>query len=476
MVEPSFSQTKASMYFSRPMVKFEERNEDAKLTIDGCRSQGKNLYSKVACFLMNWVDDDMGTNGEVEQLQEIFGTTFGYLTHSFKIPSQNSQKIATKEISDFVWAHDSPDSLIILYYGGHGEARDNSLIITACETGNDPSMDFEKIMLLLKKVKSDVLLILDCCFAGKAFTDQPLGRGKFEVLASSSANGYSYPPKEKGSFTRIMINTLPSLLADGPFSASTLLRKIYHNSHLQDDVRPMYFEQSLFEDEFDDGRIWLRPKQDNSLLASPPRPISLDVKLKLNLDKNDKNMIGKAMNRLATRLRSLPHVDSVQFQQLHAGDEDIKRFQDILQTASTVKEMIRRLKARVNARREKELRNNEDLPPTFYSVLRKQDSATENWTGNTAALSNGDRVTNFTSNGLSRRNSELLHSPHVQSWLLESDSISVAHNFRLSCMYATCALIHAASLVLLILINCVGCLVVLLHVPELHHKAGDTNS
>ncbi|KAI9729939.1 MAG: hypothetical protein M1834_006136 [Cirrosporium novae-zelandiae] len=403
---------------------YKQRENQAKIvfnkTIAGHYRNRENGYSNVGSLLITWENDDMNTRGEVKALQSILRDKFHYATDAFQIPSRRSETALVKKVSDFVNAYDDSDNLIILYYGGHGyvdEEYDGTevLKISAREEGNgdigDPGAFFHDVLNLLKRTHSDVLLIVDCCFAARAFTNQELGRRKFELLTSSPANMQSYSPNSDKSFTTLLIKVLESLFQNETyqhgFPTSVLYRRIYHHPDADLDIKPMLFDQS----QFDYGKIWLRPQVSvayNAPLNKPP--VSLDLRLNINLTKSDEKLVGLAMNELATALKYLPHVHSIDFQELHAGDETVQKFQEGIQKVTRIKKVVKRLR---KVAREAQLRRESEKggpglkrPPSFYEVMERQESSAQDWTGSFAKFSDGSTMGVKRSPGQGRRGSE----------------------------------------------------------------------
>lgn len=77
-------------------------------------------YASVNVLLLTWKDDDIGVEGEVKQLGEMFKTTFNYSIWPFKIPSESSGAELGYFILKAVRQFGGEDGLLIVYYGGHG--------------------------------------------------------------------------------------------------------------------------------------------------------------------------------------------------------------------------------------------------------------------------------------------------------------------------------------------------------------------
>jgi hypothetical protein len=337
----------------------------------------------------------------VTQLRAIFDQTLGYQTDAFEIPPQSPASALNHKVADFVHRYDDKNTLLVLYYAGHGfEEDDNTgLSIAALDEGDgehgDPRAFFPDVMRLLHVAHSDILLIIDCCYASKAFLSERHGRRKFELLASSMSMSPS--PGKPGSFTAALIKVLAHLL-DEPkhrngFSTSLLYSRLFHHPDLAR-YKPLLFDQS----QFDYGKIWLRPQKSpadtQGLVQSSD--VTLDLKIHLNLTKRDP--IGLAMNELAKALKYLPHVHYIDYEELHAGDEEVAMFQQALSRASNVKKAIRLLRNRVKERKKKEPETIDPKrpikrPSSFHQVLLKIDSSsTQDWSSGVAEFSNGTVV------------------------------------------------------------------------------------
>jgi hypothetical protein len=73
-------------------------------------------------LLLSWEvseRSDLDAENEVEQLGKVFREEYGYATEPWKIPLQSSHHKLTSKVLDFV-GYGGPDSLLIVYYSGHG--------------------------------------------------------------------------------------------------------------------------------------------------------------------------------------------------------------------------------------------------------------------------------------------------------------------------------------------------------------------
>lgn len=178
-------------------------------------------------------------------------------------------------------------------------------------------------------------MIIDCCFAAKAFGRESIGKRKFELLTSAAAHEESVAPQFEGSFTSNLNKVLRKLLVEHPngFSTSHLYRELYH---AEVKTKPLLFDQSRYSF----GRVWLRPQ------IPPPKPNEKGkTLLKLTLRLNGEPH-GAVMNELATHLQYLPHTDEVRIENLSAPIEHLENFMLFVLRTQKLRPLMRRLCAR----------------------------------------------------------------------------------------------------------------------------------
>lgn len=158
-------------------------------------------------------------------------------------------------VSAFVEENDGPNSLMIVYYTGHGVWRenDNYLELTASTTPgqkwgfkNEARVNWEKAEEQLRSddVEGDVLTILDTCYSSNPqFKSGREDTRSFELL---SACTYDAPTPAPGplSFTRALIDGLKDLLQeykDRPFTTFHLNQRILTNPKRRDYPSQLWF-------------------------------------------------------------------------------------------------------------------------------------------------------------------------------------------------------------------------------------------
>jgi hypothetical protein len=130
-------------------------------------------------------------------------------------PGKKTQVHLKRELGDFVDDHDDEDTLLIIYYAGHGFVRNinpGQMELMGWrgprESGSANKIFWNKVENLLDETSSDVLEIMDCCYAGDL---GELKRGQptfcnrsFEYIAATSAGNETNSPGET-SFTSALI-------------------------------------------------------------------------------------------------------------------------------------------------------------------------------------------------------------------------------------------------------------------------------
>ena len=158
--------------------------------------------------------------------------------------------------------------------------------------------------MCLRPSTCDQLLILDCSFAGKAFSHEVMGRRKFELLASCAHDQLF---KARG-FTKELSESMHHLLKSSPdgFSTSELYRELYHRTPYGS--RPLHFDQSARGY----GKIWLHPQRLQPKAQTLRNRVFMNVTFAL-----DEYPDGGATNEIARALRTLPHVSQIRFEKIY---------------------------------------------------------------------------------------------------------------------------------------------------------------
>ncbi len=175
----------------------------------------------------------------------------------------------------------------------------------------DPTAFFENLEMCLRPNTCDQLLILDCAFAGKAFSREAVGRRKFELFAACAHDQFC----RSDTFTKQLSECMQRLLKSSPdgFSTSELYRELYHGKSADKvlgapyESRPLHFDESAR----DYGKIWLRPQRLQPKVQTLRNRIFMNVTFALNA-----NPDSGVTNEIARALRYLPHINQIRFEKL----------------------------------------------------------------------------------------------------------------------------------------------------------------
>lgn len=85
-------------------------------------------YLYAHALLVCWESADKRFHTELKDLDRTFREDLNFVTHLFNIPNDESLPVLTRKLLDFL-EYDGPETLLVLYYGGHGSSNsDNDLI------------------------------------------------------------------------------------------------------------------------------------------------------------------------------------------------------------------------------------------------------------------------------------------------------------------------------------------------------------
>ncbi|KAK8108540.1 hypothetical protein PG984_014341 [Apiospora sp. TS-2023a] len=200
-------------------------------------------YTKVAVLLLSWDKeiDDLKTDEEVSDLENVFKDKFMFETTRQVLTNdaaKSPQAQVNHYLAQFVYENDSKDTMLIIYYAGHGRpgnSRGNLRLTPSISLPTDTNGELHEIVwesaeTNIRDTKADVLVIFDCCHAGE-LERSVRGHWKhraFEYLAATSAKSTTRKPGPK-SFTRALIWSLNHLAEKRPFFSTTELLRTIHN-------------------------------------------------------------------------------------------------------------------------------------------------------------------------------------------------------------------------------------------------------
>ena len=125
--EGSPEEQSAACYDSAQEKKATDRQVLWTNTMNEGRYQNPSRYDKVAVLLLCWMVSDIDTTTEVKELRKVFEEDFGYHTTTEYLDANSKSKLQLQlnlRVAHFVHDYDGSNTLLIVYYGGHGGPGD----------------------------------------------------------------------------------------------------------------------------------------------------------------------------------------------------------------------------------------------------------------------------------------------------------------------------------------------------------------
>ncbi|KAL8784332.1 MAG: hypothetical protein Q9213_004041 [Squamulea squamosa] len=288
--------------------------------------QNPPFYEQVEVLLLCWAVTDMDTKDEVKDLKSVFENDFGYNATIEHLDGNSKNRLQVEvnfKVAKFVKDHDGTNTLLIVYYAGHGKPGEffGDLEFIGLTSPNDlrdanqrlrNRLVWNKTEELLRPTEADVLEIFDCCCAGTL----GLVRGEnrlFEYLAAAKDQGLTGVPGPT-SFTRALIFALKALIREkkgGRFTTDELLRKIKTDApDFPKDQTPVMSNRDNKKDSA--GRIMLHPLQldktvkkatdgDNPISGATGYVMTLHFQYGGKPSDDDLNKLGRDLNKIFER-------------------------------------------------------------------------------------------------------------------------------------------------------------------------------
>ena len=164
-------------------------------------------YSHVDVLLLQWEDDDLMVDGEIQELEKVFANGCNFATHRWSIPSRHPEDKLIGRILEFKRGKTDND-LLILYYGGHAGGDPQRCIWAATSREGSPELNWHNVQHTLLGSDADVLLILDCCFATLAARNSGTGANWFLGASAKESVTVGVSP---ASFTNCLTREIDHL-------------------------------------------------------------------------------------------------------------------------------------------------------------------------------------------------------------------------------------------------------------------------
>ena len=96
---------------------------------EGKKYNRSSTYTNVAVLLLSWDEtcDDLAVKEEVSKLRNTLEGRFSFHTEMSYLDTKNEKRLQVQVnliVANFIGAHDGPNTLLIVYYAGHGRPGD----------------------------------------------------------------------------------------------------------------------------------------------------------------------------------------------------------------------------------------------------------------------------------------------------------------------------------------------------------------
>ncbi|KAF5018727.1 hypothetical protein F66182_9286 [Fusarium sp. NRRL 66182] len=184
-------------------------------------------YKEVEVLLIRWEEDELEVEWELNELHKVFRDLYGFTTEQFLIPTQNSHRKLNHKALSFVEEHENEETLLVVYYGGHGVINKARQSTWSCKVDKSyATVEWSAIQTLFEMAKCDVLLLLDCCAGASA---APLTERPTNIKETIAACGFETWTPRPGvqSFTHTLIEVMKEWASQLPFSAAMLHSRMF---------------------------------------------------------------------------------------------------------------------------------------------------------------------------------------------------------------------------------------------------------
>ncbi|KAE9378751.1 hypothetical protein N431DRAFT_477922 [Stipitochalara longipes BDJ] len=177
-------------------------------------------YQWVTVLVLYWQECSIsGFKEEGAKIGALFSGDFGFKIEYFEIPSSDSQFALKQRLHELLATNRRENNLLIIHYGGHGDDDEDHKRQSVWASESDdqaPMLRWSEVQPNLKDHRSDVLLLLDCCYASQAARDSksPVPEN-VELFAACGLNNKTVLPGPY-SFTSLLVQEIKdSLISDG---------------------------------------------------------------------------------------------------------------------------------------------------------------------------------------------------------------------------------------------------------------------
>ncbi|KAF8849085.1 hypothetical protein BDZ45DRAFT_663652 [Acephala macrosclerotiorum] len=297
--------TSRTKYHMRDLSIFAKHLEHAAAS--SFPNKGQPRYQSVRVLLLRWEEDGIGVKQELDSLANTF-QHYGFDTKTWLIPTVKSHNLLMKKALQVLDDYGRPDSLLIVYYAGHGRMNASRQAEWTCMVDNKLiSLQWHAVQTLFEDADSDVLLLLDCCAAASgALTG--IDSNNNNVTETIAACGFETwaPLPGRHSFTETMTTVLNEWYHRPAFIAAMLHCEILNRLRHE---KPEYRGPRKFE--YRKSPIHVLGTNDSkarSVELVPRRPENLDTESSASSTIPDPYSMDSLTKVLDNGDFSIPHV------------------------------------------------------------------------------------------------------------------------------------------------------------------------
>ncbi|KAF7911985.1 uncharacterized protein EAE98_011742 [Botrytis deweyae] len=185
------------------------------------RDRRSNCYTSVKVLIVRWASDNLGLSGLVDKLARVFEQSYRFNVAKFTIPDIDPANALSSRVQELI-GDNSPNTLLIFVYEGHGGIQDTSHDAIWSGRAGGPRMTSNRIQTLLEESNSDALLLYGTCYsANTAVSLNPPAGSVTELIAACG-----FETTTNSSFTSAIIRELSSAATQGAVSVSELYNRV----------------------------------------------------------------------------------------------------------------------------------------------------------------------------------------------------------------------------------------------------------
>ncbi|CAG8962190.1 hypothetical protein HYFRA_00005241 [Hymenoscyphus fraxineus] len=277
-------------------------------------------YNHVTVLAIYWQEcSSAGYKDEAAKLGTLM-KTFNFHFEYFEIPSSDSQFALCVRLMELLAANRQDNTLLIIHYGGHGwidDSHDNQSVWAAESHHTAANLRWSDLQRELKKHTSEVLVLLDCCFASQAArgSKSPIPNN-VELFAACGMSAKTLAPGPH-SFTSLLIQEISeSIGSDGSTKVSEL-HKSMASKYSQLKQSAVYYPLSGPK-----ASITLQPRAGFSDRTPPTPPEAGSVTIRISLSKLEQ------LNEVVDWLKLNPPstISNVRIEQLRQSATAVNNF------------------------------------------------------------------------------------------------------------------------------------------------------